>query len=129
MNKSQRPRTGGDLESAGVVAQESRVWAHRKEHVMALLSPRQSGSTRTNISAPGAQLGWGLDDFLSSGLCAEEGRSISSADRNQALQSGSDSAVNTESSLVTLADPSVLGLVPSWLRLLCALVPRFPQRL
>lgn len=33
-----------------------------------ILSPL--ASTRTNISAPCAELGWGLDDFLSSGLCA-----------------------------------------------------------
>lgn len=71
-----------DVEAAGVAAQESRIQADRKEHVIPLSSPHQS-QLRTNISAPGAELGWGLDDFLSSGLCAGAGRPIGSDGRTK----------------------------------------------
>lgn len=42
VNKSQRPGVWKDLEAVRVVAQECRIWAHRKEHVMVLKSPHQS---------------------------------------------------------------------------------------
>ena len=67
VSKSQGPGILGNPEATG--------WLLRNQD-LGLQEGARHGPIRTNISVPCIQLGWGLDDFLSSGLGEGEGRPI-----------------------------------------------------
>lgn len=67
-----------------------------------------------------AELGWGLDDFLTPELCAEEGRPFGSVGKTQASH-GHDSVVpwnlspDGHTSFITqYIIPLPLGMIASW---------------